>query len=89
MDMKSAFLNGSIKEKVYVEQPPGFKDDRYLDQVYKLSKALHVLKQVPRAWYECLRDFFISNVLKVGKPDPTLFTKIGNGYFFCMTNICR
>jgi hypothetical protein len=82
MDMKSVFLNGPIKEEVYVEQPPGFKDDRYLDHVYKLSKALHELKQVPRAWYKCLRDFFISNALKVEKADPTLFTKICNGDFF-------
>jgi hypothetical protein len=38
MDVKSAFLNGSIKEEIYVEQPPGFEDDRYPDHVYKLSK---------------------------------------------------
>jgi predicted transglutaminase-like protease len=44
MDMKSAFPNGSIKEEVYMEQPPGFKDDRYPDHVYKLSKALYGLK---------------------------------------------
>jgi hypothetical protein len=50
MDMKSAFLNGPIKEEVYVEQPPGFKDDMYHDHVYKLSKALCGLKQAPRAW---------------------------------------
>jgi hypothetical protein len=73
MDVKSAFLNGTIKEEVYMEQPPGFKDDRYLDHVYKLSKALYGLKQAPRAWYECLRDFLISNAFKVGKADPTLF----------------
>jgi hypothetical protein len=69
MDVKSAFLNGPIKEEVYVEQPPGFKDDRYPDHVYKLSKALYGLKQAPRAWYECLRDFLISNAFKVGKVD--------------------
>jgi hypothetical protein len=40
MDVKSAFLNGPIKEEVYVEQPPGFEDDRYPDHVYKLSKVL-------------------------------------------------
>jgi hypothetical protein len=75
MDVKSAFLNRPIKEEVYVEQPPGFEDDRYPDHVYKLSKALYGLKQAPRAWYECLRDFLISNAFKVGKADATLFTK--------------
>jgi hypothetical protein len=38
MDVKSAFLNGPIKEEVYVEQPPDFEDDRYPDHVFKLSK---------------------------------------------------
>jgi hypothetical protein len=72
MDVKNAFLNGPIKEEVYVEQPPGFEDSEYPNHVYKLSKALYGLKQAPRAWYECLRDFLIT---KVGKADPTLFTK--------------
>jgi hypothetical protein len=49
MDVKSAFLNGPIKEEVYVEQPPGFEDDSYPDRVYKLSKALYGLKQALRA----------------------------------------
>jgi hypothetical protein len=40
MDVKSAFLNGPIKDEVYVEQPPGFKDDRYLDHVYRRSMDL-------------------------------------------------
>jgi hypothetical protein len=79
MDVKSAFLNGPIKEELYVEQPPSFEDDRYPDHVYRLSKALYGLKQAPRAWYECLRDFLISNAFKVGKADPTLFTKTCNG----------
>jgi hypothetical protein len=76
MDMKSAFLNGPIKEEVYVEQPPGFEDIDYPNHVYKLSKALYGLKQAPRAWYECLRDFLITNGFKVRKADPTFFTKI-------------
>jgi hypothetical protein len=75
MDVKSAFLNGPIKEEVYVEQPPGFEDSEYPNLVYKFSKALYGLKQAPRAWYECLRDFLITNGFKVRKADPTLFTK--------------
>jgi hypothetical protein len=84
MDMKSAFLNGPIKEVVYVEQPPSFEDSEYPNHVYKLSKALYGLKQAPRAWYECLRDFLITNGFKVEKADPTLFTKIiVNDLFVC------
>jgi hypothetical protein len=82
MDVKSAFLNRPIKEEVYVEQPPGFEDDKYPNHVYKLSKALYGLKQAPRTWYECLRDFLISNSFKVGKADPTPFTKTCNGDLF-------
>jgi hypothetical protein len=47
----------------------------YPTHVYKLSKALYGLKQALRAWYECLRDFLLTNGFKVGKADPTLFTK--------------
>jgi hypothetical protein len=84
MDVKSAFLNGPIKEEVYVEQPPGFEDSEYPNHVYKLSKALYGLKQAPRAWYECLRDFLTTNGFKVGKADPTLFTKtIAKDLFVC------
>jgi hypothetical protein len=84
MDVKSAFLNGPIKEEVYVEQPPGFEDSEYPNHVYKLSKALYGLKQAPRAWYECQRDFLITNGFKVGKADPTLFTKtIAKDLFVC------
>jgi hypothetical protein len=81
---KSAFLNGPIKEEVYVEQPPGFEDSEYPSHMYKLSKVLYGLKQAPRAWYECLRDFLITNGFKVGKADPTLFTKtIDKDLFIC------
>jgi hypothetical protein len=51
MDVKSAFLNGPIKEDVYVEQPPEFEDCEYPSHVYKLSKTLYGLKRAPRAWY--------------------------------------
>jgi hypothetical protein len=84
MDVKSAFLNGPIKEEVYVEQPLGFEDSEYPNHVYKLSKALYGLKQAPRAWYKCQRDFLITNGFKVKKADPTLFTKtVAKDLFIC------
>jgi hypothetical protein len=52
---------------------------KYPDHVYRLYKALYGLKQAPITWYECLRDFIISIAFKVGKVDPTLFTKTCNG----------
>ncbi|GKF87256.1 retrovirus-related pol polyprotein from transposon TNT 1-94, partial [Tanacetum coccineum] len=53
MDVKTAFLNGSLKEEVYVSQPEGFIDHEFPNHVYKLKKALYGLKQAPRAWYDC------------------------------------
>jgi hypothetical protein len=88
MDVKSAFLNGPIKEEVYIEQPLGFEDSEYATHVYKLSKPLFGLKQAPRAWYEYLRDFLNTNGFKVGKADPTLFTKIIAKRLVHMSNLC-
>jgi hypothetical protein len=59
MDMKSAFLNGVIQEKVYVSQPLDFESLKYPDRVYKLLKALYGLKQVLRAWYARLRTLLV------------------------------
>jgi hypothetical protein len=82
MHAKSAFLNIPIKEEVYVEQSPRFKDEEYPNHVYKLHKTLHGLKQAPRAWYECLSDFLIDNDFKIGKADSTLFTRKVDKYLF-------
>jgi hypothetical protein len=69
---------------MYVEQPPGFESEGYPNHVYKLHKALYVLKQAPRVWYECLRDFLIENSFRIGKADSTLFTrKMGKDLFVC------
>ena len=57
MDVKSIFLNGLIKEKVYVDQPPGFKSSIYPHHVFKLNKAVSGLKHAPQSWYEKLSSF--------------------------------
>jgi hypothetical protein len=84
MDVKSAFLNGPIKEEVYVEQPPGFEDSQYPNHVYKLSKALYGLKQAPRAWYECLRDFLIANGFKLKSAKPILLSLLKLLQMICL-----
>ena len=84
MDVKSAFLNGYTNEEIYVEQPPGFKDDKKPNHVYKLKKALYGLKQAPRAWYERLRDFLLSKGFMMGKVDTTLLSRrLENIYLYC------
>ena len=75
MDVKSAFLNGFIKEEVYVSQPPGFEDLDNPNHVFRLKKALYGLKQAPRAWYERLSNHLISKGFNQGQIDPTLFVK--------------
>nr|GEW41877.1 retrovirus-related Pol polyprotein from transposon TNT 1-94 [Tanacetum cinerariifolium] len=61
MDIKTTFLNGILKEEVYVGQPLGFVSKQYPDHVYALDKALYGLKQAPRTWYTVLSKFLIDN----------------------------
>ncbi|GJS38012.1 putative ribonuclease H-like domain-containing protein [Tanacetum coccineum] len=75
MDVKTAFLNGPLKEEVYVSQPEGFIDPEFPDHVYRLKKALYGLKQAPRAWYDKLSSFLIEHGFTKGIIDPTLFTR--------------
>ncbi|CAM8999605.1 unnamed protein product [Rhodiola kirilowii] len=73
MDVKMAFLNGVVKEKVYVSQTLGFEDHSHPDHVHILDKALYGLKQAPRAWYERLSQFLLSHRYVRGEVDKTLF----------------
>ncbi|GJZ43542.1 ribonuclease H-like domain-containing protein [Tanacetum coccineum] len=79
MDVRTAFLYGTIEEEVYVTQPPGFKDPDHPDKVYKVVKALYGLHQAPRAWYETLANYLLGNRFKRGKIDQTLFIKKQKG----------
>ncbi|GKD58874.1 retrovirus-related pol polyprotein from transposon TNT 1-94, partial [Tanacetum coccineum] len=60
MDVKTAFLNGILKEEVYVSQPEGFVNQDHPNHVFRLKKALYGLKQAPRAWYDLLSKFLLS-----------------------------
>ncbi|GJX04498.1 retrotransposon protein, putative, unclassified [Tanacetum coccineum] len=74
MDVKTTFLNGPLKEEVYVAQPKGFVDPDHPKKVYQLRKDLYGLKQALRAWYDELSNFLMSKGFTKGIIDPTLFT---------------
>nr|GEY30917.1 putative ribonuclease H-like domain-containing protein [Tanacetum cinerariifolium] len=75
MDVKSAFLYGTIEEEVYVSQPLGFVDPNFPDRVYKVEKALYCLHQAPRAWYDTLSTYLLDNGFRRGIIDNTMFIK--------------
>ncbi|GJX10771.1 putative ribonuclease H-like domain-containing protein [Tanacetum coccineum] len=79
MNVKSAFLYGTIEEEVYVSQPLGFVDPEFPKKVYKVEKALYGLHQAPRAWYETLYTYLLDNGFHRGKINKTLFIKRVNG----------
>ncbi|GJU07609.1 putative ribonuclease H-like domain-containing protein [Tanacetum coccineum] len=79
MDVKSAFLYGTIEEEVYVCQPSGFEDPQFPGKVYKVEKALYGLHQSPRAWYETLSTYLLENRIRRGTIDKTLFIKKDKG----------
>ncbi|GJR09443.1 retrovirus-related pol polyprotein from transposon TNT 1-94 [Tanacetum coccineum] len=83
MDVKTAFLNGPLKEEVYVAQPDGFIDPDHPDKVYRLRKALYGLKQAPRAWYDELSKFLISKGFTKGlrSPNPTRYIFINQAKY--------
>ncbi|GKC22708.1 retrovirus-related pol polyprotein from transposon TNT 1-94 [Tanacetum coccineum] len=75
MDVKTAFLNGELKEEVFVSQPERFVDPNHPTHVYHLKKALYGLKQAPRAWYNTLLRFLLENKFSKGVVDPTYQAK--------------
>jgi transposase InsO family protein len=72
LDVKTAFLNGTIDEDIYVEQPPGFTSP-HSTLVCKLKKALYGLKQAPRAWYTKMDTYLSSQGLHKSSADSNLY----------------
>nr|GEU69534.1 copia protein [Tanacetum cinerariifolium] len=88
MDVKTAFLNGNLREEVYVSQPDGFVNQDNPNHVYKLKKDLYGLKQASRAWYDMLSSFLISQDFSKGSVDPTLFIRRnGNDLLLVQINV--
>jgi hypothetical protein len=76
MDVKTSFLNGDLKENVYMSQPEGFVVKGQEHKVCKLIKSLYGLKQAPHAWYEKLTKHLLKiNFKHFNLDDATLFVK--------------
>lgn len=76
MDVKKTFLNGVVKDEVYVEQSLGFETHDRQSHVYRWKKALYGLKQVPRTWYGRIDSFLMSLDFTKSKVDYNLCDKI-------------
>jgi hypothetical protein len=79
MDIKSTFLNGELEEEVYIKQPEGFQLSKNANYVCKLKKALHGLKQAPRAWYSKLDKYLQQAGFRKGSADNNLYIKVSQG----------
>nr|GFC19829.1 reverse transcriptase [Tanacetum cinerariifolium] len=84
----TTFLNGILKEEVYVGQPLGFVSKQYPDHVYALDKALYGLKQAPRALYDVLSQFLIDSSFQKGSIDTTMFIKKKESEYVVASGCC-
>lgn len=73
LDVKNAFLRGTLNETVYMEQPPGFIDPQQSHCVCLLKKSLYGLRQAPRAWFDKFSNFLLENGFFYSTADPSLF----------------
>lgn len=85
LDVKSAFLNGVLKDEVYVEQPQGFVVKGGEDKVYRLKKALYGLKQAPRTWYAEIDKYFVKKGFRKSPSEPTLCVQEIRFYSHCFS----
>ncbi len=76
LDVETAFLNGTLQEEVYLEQPEGFVEDTTL--VCRLRKSLYGLKQSPRCWNQALHEFLLEKGYKQTQADTCVYTYKSN-----------
>lgn len=79
MDVVTAFLNGSIKENVYMRQPPGYTDSKCPDKVCKIVKNLYGLKQAPKVWHDTIDPYLKTIGFSSLTADPCIYFKWNNG----------
>ena len=82
MDVKSGFSNRLLHKEVFVEQPKGFQDPKFLDHVLRLKIAIYGLKQAPRAWYYRLMSYLLDHGFNRGQADRKLFVKCDDKSLF-------
>nr|GEZ61993.1 zinc finger, CCHC-type [Tanacetum cinerariifolium] len=87
MDVKTAFLNGNLDEKIYMKQPEGFVMPEHESNVCKLKKSLYGLKQVPKQWHQKFDDVVLSNGLTLYQADKCVYSKFDasvKGVIICL-----
>ena len=77
LDVKNAFLHGTLEEEVYMSAPPGFEEKFGRGKVCRLWKALYGLKQSPRAWFERFTKAVKKQEFVQSQADHTVFYKKG------------
>nr|GEU87948.1 zinc finger, CCHC-type [Tanacetum cinerariifolium] len=75
MDMKTAFLNDDLDEKIYMKQPEGFVMPGHESNVCKLKKLLYGLKQAPKQWHQKFDDVVLSNDFSLNQADKCVYSK--------------
>ena len=82
LDVKFSFLNGELKEEVYIKQPQGYVIEGKEEKVYRLRKALYGLKQAPRAWNSNIDGYLIQNGFTKSPSEPSLYIKTQESHDF-------
>ncbi|GKE23086.1 retrovirus-related pol polyprotein from transposon TNT 1-94 [Tanacetum coccineum] len=89
IDVKTAFINGILRDEFYVSQPDGFVNQDNPNHVYKLKKALYGLKQAARVWYDLLSKLLLSQEFYKGSVDPTFFIRRQGKYIILISQSPR